>query len=166
MNKLTFLVSVFLLSASLGTFQAAAEQPFWKTQPALGNARLSVLFWDIYDAWYFRSQNEQALKLTYLRDFSKRALVKETASQWQRMSLLHPLNNVWLAQLENMWPDIDKGDTLVCHLNPQGQSVFYHNGKRIGQVDDPDFGPQFLSIWIGPEAEYQSIRKQLLNLSP
>jgi hypothetical protein len=36
----------------------------------------------------------------------------------------------------------------------------------MGQVDDPAFGPAFLSIWLDPSSVVGDLRVQLLGIEP
>ncbi len=62
-----------------------------------------------------------------------------------------------------MWPNVKAGDVLVLHINAEGNSSFYFNGTRLGQINEPAFGPRFAAIWLHPDSSEPSLRRQLLG---
>jgi hypothetical protein len=46
---------------------------------------------------------------------------------------------------------------------PDGQTIFYKGKQEIGRVDDAEFGPAFLSIWLDPNTRSKPLRAKLLK---
>ncbi|MER2493509.1 chalcone isomerase family protein [Catenovulum sediminis] len=138
-------------------------EKFWQFVQPTGRAQLKVLFWQVYDAWYYQTNSQQALRLRYLRDFSKNELIKETLQQWKRMELYTDSHQKWLDQLVYIWPDISAGDELTLLIDAQASSYFFYNNQLIGSISAQNFGQDFLMIWLGEEAEYPDVRDQLLG---
>ena len=71
--------------------------------PLVGQARLKVLVWEVYDSALFtpsgRWQGEAPyqLSLHYLRDIPAAKLVEETEKAWREQGRSHPKQNEWLA---------------------------------------------------------------------
>lgn len=136
----------------------------------LGSARFSYLFWDIYDVWLYsgneslKNNEDTVLKIRYLKDISAEELVKNTASEWKKLELNHPLKKQWLEQLKEVWPDIQAQDELMLQKTKNGESQFYYNNKVIGPTLPPPFGQRFLAIWLSPNCSYPDIRQKLIGI--
>jgi len=139
--------------------------------PLVGEARLKVLIWEVYDsALYTPSGRWQGnapyqLSLHYLRDIPAGKLIEETDKAWQEQGRNHPKQGEWLTLLGDLWPDITEGDNLVFGLNAAGDSAFWFNGTLIGSIDDPDFGRLFGGIWLDPDTPRPALRAQLIGPS-
>ena len=137
--------------------------------PLVGEARLKVFIWKVYDSALFTPSGHwqggapYRLSLHYLRDIPAAKLVEETEKAWQEQGRSHPRLNEWLGLLGDLWPDITEGDNLVFGLNASGDSAFWLNGSPIGSIDDRDFGPLFGGIWLDPDSPRPGLRAQLIG---
>ena len=140
--------------------------------PVVGEARLKVLIWEVYDSALFTPSGRwqgvapYRLSLRYLRDIPAAKLVEETEKAWQEQGRSHPRLNEWLVLLGELWPDIAEGDNLVFGLNASGDSAFWFNGSPIGSIDDRDFGPLFGGIWLDPDTPRPGLRAELIGPTP
>ena len=140
--------------------------------PMVGQAKLKVLVWEVYDSALFTPSGTwqgvapYQLSLTYLRDIPASKLVEETDKAWQEQGRNHPKQGEWLTLLGDLWPDITEGDNLVFGLNASGDSTFWFNGIPIGSIDDPDFGPLFGGIWLDPDTPRPGLRTELIGPTP
>ena len=140
--------------------------------PLVGEARLKVLIWEVYDsALYTPSGRWQGnapyqLSLHYLRDIPAAKLIEETDKAWKEQGRNHPKQGEWLRLLGDLWPDISEGDNLVFGLNALGDSAFWFNGIPIGSIDDPDFGGLFGGIWLDPDTPRPGLRAELIGPTP
>ena len=140
--------------------------------PLVGEARLKVFIWKVYDSALFTPSGRwqggapYQLSLHYLRDIPAATLVEETEKAWQEQGRSHPRLNEWLGLLGDLWPDITEGDNLVFGLNASGDSAFWFNGSPIGSIDDRDFGPLFGGIWLDPDTPRPGLRAQLIGPTP
>lgn len=168
MNHSTrFFLCSCLLAAALGPAGAhsAAEDDLLP----VGEARLQVLLWPVYQSRLFApggSYDPDArpirFEITYLRDISADDLVDRTRVEWDHLSLQHPQQEQWLTQLQNLWPDVQEGDTLSLVLD-ESSSRFYFNDNLLGEMPDAAFGPQFLAIWLSPGTSRPELREALLG---
>lgn len=136
----------------------------------VGEAKLEFLFWDIYRSkLYSPSGNYQqnsypvALDIEYLRDIKAVDLVERTADEWQKLGFEPAQVQQWLVLLSDMWPNIKKHDSLLLLIDEHQKSNFYYNEQLIGSLEDPLFGPSFLSIWLDENCSYPELRKQLIG---
>ena len=137
--------------------------------PLVGEARLKVLIWEVYDSALFTPSGHwqgdapYRLSLHYLRNIPAAKLVEETEKAWRQQGRDHPRLNEWLALLGEIWPDITEADNLVFGLNASGDSAFWFNGSALGTIKDRDFGPLFGGIWLDPDTPRPELRAQLIG---
>ena len=137
--------------------------------PLVGEARLKVFIWEVYDSGLFtpsgRWQGDAPYRLSlhYLRNIPAAKLVEETEKAWREQGRNHPRLNEWLGLLGDLWPDITEGDNLVFGLNELGDSAFWFNGSPLGSIEDRDFGPLFGGIWLDPDTPRPELRAQLIG---
>ena len=137
----------------------------------VGNAKLSILFWDIYQSALYTPSGKYAsevmsdeivFRIQYLRDITAKSLIERTIEQWRYLKIVEGQYEQFLPKLNLLWPDISSGDTLTLHLN-KNRSLFYFNNTFIGSIDDPTFGSLFLSIWLSPNTSQKDLRAELLG---
>jgi hypothetical protein len=140
--------------------------------PLVGEARLKVLIWEVYDSALFTPSGRwqggapYQLSLHYLRDIPAAKLVEQTEKAWQEQGRNHPRLSEWLALLVEIWPDITEGDNLVFGLTASGESAFWFNGSLLGSIDDRDFGALFGGIWLDADTPRPKLRAQLIGPTP
>jgi hypothetical protein len=137
----------------------------------VGEAKLQVLFWDVYNSSLYSQTGEyqveifpQALKIDYLRDIDAKDLIDRTQDEWEKLGIEKAKFSPWITLLTDIFPDIKKGDTLLLNVNENHQSEFFFNGKSIGQITDQTFGKSFLRIWLDENCSYPKVRKKLIGL--
>ncbi len=138
----------------------------------LGKAKLSVLFWDIYESTLYTSDGklpfssnacQQTLfEIRYLRDISKKELLENTESQWRYLNVEKATYSDYLTLLNDIWPDIQAGDQLSL-LTQGSVTVFYFNQQKIAEIENRLFGELFLRIWLDENTSEPKLRQQLLG---
>lgn len=112
----------------------------------------------------FQADEPATLRIRYARDLTADRLLQGTARAWQR---LRPASAVqredWLRELRALWPDVANGDELAVLVEPGGASTFFRDGEVLGTVQDPDFGPAFLDIWLSPRSPSGGLSQALLG---
>jgi hypothetical protein len=136
----------------------------------VGEARLQVLFWSIYDSRLYTADGDYEpgerpvrLEIQYLRDIDADDLVTRTAQEWEQQGVRHQRQARWLEAMAALWPDIRENDTLTLELDENDRSVFYHNGRKLGAVEDAAFGQHFLDIWLSPDTSRPELRLALIG---
>lgn len=155
----------------------------------LGEGQMNILFFKVYKAEFYNSSMPydeniypKALKLTYQRDIEKQEFIDATQGEWEKLNkqlnkraVLLSQEQKWLAQLNDIFPNIKKGDVILFTLNKAQQAHFYlskasdvkidlKNYEHLGSINDALFGEYFLSIWLSKYTSRPKLRKQLLNL--
>lgn len=137
----------------------------------VGKGRLSVLIWDAYDATLYAPGGEWehgrpfALRLDYLVDLkgadiserSKEEMQEQNAADMQQLA-------AWRARMDNIFPDVEQGDSITGIATDEGVSIFYHNSDEIGRVSDPAFTRAFFNIWLSERTSEPELRADLLDL--
>ena len=176
--KILLLISCCCFSLLVG---ASSKSPLpelvtkeWQGMQMLGETRLKKLGFHIYDASFWTQdknklenndmENVSALSITYARKIKAEKLISITKKEWQRLAYddKYPIYE-WMIMLKNIWPDVKKSDQLIVVSTPQGKSIFYDKNKRLGTIDDADFGPAFLAIWIDKNSRYKKNRLELMG---
>lgn len=136
----------------------------------VGHAKLEVLFWDIYQSSLYSPNGKfepntypMALQIQYLRDIKADDLIKRTAKEWDKLGIAKQTYQAWVPKITEIWPDIKKGDELMLVVDEGKNSQFYFNQKPIGTLEDKEFGPNFLAIWLDENASFPKLRKQLIG---
>ena len=144
-------------------------QPLSKLE-TVGTARLRVLFFDIYTSELKTESGEYAdgirpiqLKIVYARNIKSSALIKQTKKEWDAQMVNDSNQWGWINKLEQIWPDIRSGDTLIFELYNDEKNQFFYNGQAIGNVEDPNFGETFLDIWLSAKTTRPNIRREILG---
>lgn len=159
----------YLASIVLAALLAAAAQASGSLQ-MVGEARLSVMFWSVYDSrlysedgGYRPNQRPLRLEIEYLRDISSTALVDRTGEEWDHLNLSHERKPAWLQELRGLWPDVSKNDVLTLDVDERNRSTFLLNGEPLGVIEDEAFGEHFLAIWLSPDTSRPALRKALIG---
>jgi hypothetical protein len=140
----------------------------------VGAGKLSWLGQPIYDAslWTahgrfsgFAKDEPVALSLWYQRHFSRDTLLRITETAWKRLDTVPAKQREqWLARLRSFWSDVHPGDNVTTVVVPGRATRFYDERGFMGEIDDPEFGPAFLSIWLDSRSVVADLRVQLLGL--
>jgi len=151
---------ILLLTVATGAMAQGGTQLKGQLEK-VGEAKLEVLFWSIYrsrlycpDGTYEPGVRPLRLEIEYLRDIRSEDLVKRTGEEWEQLGVTDPAREEWLATLRTLWPDVGKNDQ-------DSRATFFHNERRLGSIEDPDFGQRFVDIWLSPDTSRPQMRLAL-----
>lgn len=144
-----------------------------KEQPVkqIGKAVFSVFIWDVYESELSTSSGQYPeisengtliYKINYLRSISSKELIQRTIEQWQHLGIKEDVYNAFTPKLKQIWPDVKSGDNLTLVVE-QNRSAFYFNDQFAGSIDDADFAPLFLDIWLSENTSEPKLRTTLLG---
>jgi len=138
----------------------------------VGETRLSVMFWDVYDARLYTDSGayedakQRLLRLDYLRDIDASDLVETTAEEWERLDYeIDSETKDWLASLSDMWPNVKEGDCITLRETENGYAEFYGNDGLLGTVESKTFTQRFLDIWLAENSRFEDERNELIGES-
>lgn len=142
----------------------------WQSWPVVGEATLKWGPWVIYDSqlrtpsgqYNANMANSAALVIKYQRDIDKDDLLDATDDQWQKLGVPAAKRQQWLIVLDNIWPNVRKGDRLIFVVHSEG-GTFYRDNTVIGEVRDREMANAFLDIWLSPRTRYPDLRKRLIG---
>ena len=182
LTSLITLAGTLLVSAQtrdLATDNVVGEQALttelavaYEALPALkqvGTSTLRVAFFKVFDSALFTESGDWRdprtsfrYELTYARSISGNFLVSQTTKEWDHLGFEDNRRSRWVEALKAIWPDVNKGDTIAFDVDAEGVSRFYFNGAWVGTINDPDFAPSFIAIWLSPDTSRPAHRDGLL----
>lgn len=131
----------------------------------VGKTEINWMFWKIYDIQLLNSDGRfqrdkypLALAIRYAREIESERLLGTTVDEWQRQDIAWKTD--WKNQLDTLWPDVLPGDEIILRVDYNRHSHFFHNKRLLGSIEDAEFAPAFLAIWLSentlkPEAQRQ-----------
>ena len=138
----------------------------------VGDGRLTVMFWDIYDASLYAPHGRWstaqpfALRLSYLRDIPGHKIADKSIEEIRKQGFDNEIRLAdWHAQLTRIFPDVDDQTSLTGIYTQSGTTYFFSNSRAIGRITDPEFGHYFFDIWLGQKTTAPALRAQLLGRS-
>jgi hypothetical protein len=135
-----------------------------------GQGRLKWWGLHIYDARLFTSgagldANEPfALALRYARDFDGARIADTSLDEMRRLGFGTDADHRrWRETMATLFPDVKRGDELTGVFVPGRGMVFFHNARRLGEVEDQEFARAFFAIWLDPRTRATELRQRLLG---
>ncbi len=139
-----------------------------------GHATLRFLGLAVYDIRLWSAaplsrddivQQPFGLELEYARDLAGDKIAQRSLDEMQRIGKpTVEQTQRWLATLKRLFPDVAAGDRLTGVNAAAGRTLFFHNARSLGSVEDADFGRLFFGIWLAPATSEPRLREQLLGL--
>lgn len=136
----------------------------------VGTGRLSFLFWDIYDATLYapnalwQQSTPYALSISYLRGIDGKVIADSSRDEMLALGFSDEGKlEKWHRQMATIFPNVEKGTTLVGVRDESGQTIFYLNDALIGIITDTDFANWFFGIWLNEKTPKPRLRKRLLG---
>jgi hypothetical protein len=156
-----------LILVSLMIFIPAHATPLTDLKE-VGKTEMNWLFWKLYDirllsadGQYHPQKYPVALAIRYARDFSAEQLLSSTIDEWSRQQINWKTS--WQDALRKMWPDVAEGDEIILRVDQNRHSQFYFNDQNIGTIEDEQFAPAFLSIWLSDNTLKPELRNRLIK---
>lgn len=145
---------------------------YFEAPSTVGEARLKVMFWKIYDAQLvapkgtWKSNAPFALSLTYLRDFDGEEIASRSVDEMRSLGYDDEVALAkWFEQMRSVFPNVKEGENITGVLDEKRHTHFYHNGLLVGSIDDITFGQSFFDIWLSSNTSEPDMREQLLGLN-
>lgn len=167
-------LAMMLLSITLpASAQASNVSSTLSNFEQVGEARLKVMFWNVFDAALYSqsgSYNENeafALTLTYLRPLKGEKIVDATMEEIRRLAtstISDAQLQDWNTRLNKIIPDVSKGMSITGVRTPEGFTELYVGDDKKGSFDDVAFTDAFFSIWLGEDTKEPVLRAKLIGL--
>lgn len=127
----------------------------------------------IYDARLYASggrfsfSRPFALALRYAREISGARIAAASSEEIARLGFGTPAQRAaWDAAMREIFPDVKPGSELVGLYMPGEGTRFFHDGRLVGEIADPEFGRAFFAIWLDPRTREPGLRASLLGERP
>jgi hypothetical protein len=166
--QMKYLLSLAVL-VSL-SINAKAISTYMENPKPVGEARLEVMFWDIYDAKLiaengkFDPDKPFALSLTYLRDFKGKNIASRSIDEMRKQGMRDEMKLAkWYEKMEQVFPNVNEGENLTGVVDDKGYSHFYFNEQKVGTIEDQEFSKWFFNIWLSERTSEPEIRQKLLG---
>jgi Chalcone isomerase-like len=100
-----------------------------------------------------------ALELEYRRKLGGKPIAQRSISEMRRQAgFKADKAPQWESALEALFPDVAPGERLVgLHLPGLG-ARYFHNGRLLGELPDPELARLFFGIWLSPETSEPQAR--------
>ena len=164
---------VLLLSSVPTSAQTSAVENTLNSPQLIGEGRLKILFWNVYDAALYSNtgtyDNDEpfALELTYLRAVKGKKIVDTTMDEISRLAttdISAERLQKWRQQLNSTIPDMKAGMTITGVRTSEGSTEIYVENEKIDTIDDPVFTDDFFAIWLSEKTSEPGLRTKLLGL--
>jgi hypothetical protein len=160
-----------LLIASSPAYTAEYIDRHVRDAQAVGQGRMSVLIWDVYDVTLYapagslKQDQPFALALSYLRDLDGQKIADRSIEEIRGQGFADEVKlATWHTQMRKIFPDVSDGMTLTGVHTSAGTTIFYQNEEKIGQINDPLFSKAFFDIWLSEKTSAPDLRRSLLGL--
>ncbi len=159
----TFSLSLLVLAIITFANEAKEDMPYPLWQE-VGNAKLSLLWFDIYHAQLtnetgiYDETSAFKLTLTYLRSFEAKDLIDET---FEQMNASEQQEKQWRPKLTKLWPNVTKLDQISFVKDAENNSHFFINQSYLGHISDPIFTEKFANIWLSDQSSYPKLSAKL-----
>ncbi|AWB32870.1 chalcone isomerase family protein [Orrella marina] len=105
-----------------------------------------------------------ALELRYARTISRDQIIDASLDQMQALGVDVDQHPDWKAQLHGALMDVRAGDVLTGVYVPGRGSGIFHEGVRLGRLDDA-LAQAFFAIWLDHRTSDPDLRAELLGQS-
>lgn len=137
----------------------------------IGSSKFKVLLWHVYDATLYSSDGKFsfdkafALKLDYKRKLDGEKIAERSAEEMRKIGFKDEVTLAgWFSQMRSIFPDVNDGNYITGIYIPNVNTVFYMDGKKIGQINDKEFGKWFFGIWLNNKTSEPELRSKLLGV--
>jgi hypothetical protein len=169
---------VLLLSAAAAQAGERADAPQLPAEAAqaypqlapLGAGTLRWFGFHVYDArlWVGGARPDAdvpyALALRYARDFAGARIAQASIDEIERLGMGDPARRSrWLAEMQRVFPDVKAGSELAGLHVPRRGVRFFHDGRLVGEIADPEFARAFFAIWLDPRTRSPALRAALVG---
>ena len=170
MRKLFALFVIFLLSVSPVMANDVAQK-YVPNAAQVGTGRLSVVFWDVYDATLYapngkwNADTPYALSIDYFREIEGTDIADRSTEEIRKQGFADETTlDSWQEKMRGIFPNVKNGANITAVFTAQKSTIFYANGKPIGSIKDASFSTQFFNIWLSEKTSEPALRKKLLGL--
>ena len=164
---LTLATSILLLTSNSFARDLTFIDGLLNPAKLQGSGRFNWWGFHIYDASFYRagmpSSPDFALNVRYQKSFKGSSIANSSSDEMKKMGVPDAQAATWARELTNILPNIESGQSLTAIYTPKQGTIFYHDGKRIGQIASTEFSKAFFGIWLDPKTSAPKLRNELLG---
>lgn len=107
-----------------------------------------------------------ALELEYERELVGKLIAERSLTEMRKVGDIPAAKApVWLAAMEQAFPDVRAGDRITGLYRPDEGMRFFINGQSGREIRDAEFARLFVGIWLSPRSSEPALRRALLGLA-
>lgn len=166
LGGLIFSTTAFPVRADL----ASASRSIVPSARLVGSGMMTLLGFRIFKAelyapnGQFQTNKPFALKLTYQRKFTAKAIADKSVEEMRRQGYRDSSRLArWKREMIAIFPNVTKGQSITGLRTKTGHAVFYSGNKRLGEIRDPEFTRRFFAIWLGSNTSDPALRNRLVG---
>lgn len=171
MRRFILLLSILFMNlSSLSHAEAKNLQAYIDNPEVVGEARLKMFFFKIYDAsliaqnGVFEQDQPFALKLKYLRDFDGKDIASRSVDEMRKQGMQDEVKLAkWFQQMKLLFPNVKEGQTITGIVDANQVSHFYFDSQHLGKVEDKEFSEWFFNIWLAENTSQPDMRLALIG---
>lgn len=171
MRRFFILLSIIFMNLSTPSpAEAETLQAYINNPKVVGEARLKMFFFKIYDAsliapnGVFVEDQPFALKLKYLRDFDGKDIASRSVDEMRKQGMQDEVKLAkWYQQMQQLFPDVKEGQTITGIVDANQMSHFYFDNQHLGKVEDKEFSEWFFNIWLAENTSEPDMRLALIG---
>lgn len=136
----------------------------------VGTYKFEKLVFDVYNATLYApngsydSSEPFALELEYLRTLYGNKIAERSIKEMRGQGYDNEGQlSDWQNKLNDIFPDVGKGDTITGVKSSDNNTIFYFNGEVIGTVEDAEFTKAFFDIWLSEQTSEPTMRRALIG---
>lgn len=137
----------------------------------VGEGRLSVLLWDVYDAVLYAPHGQWsetqpfALSLHYLRDIQGTDIADRSIQEMRGLGMNDEDRLAqWHGEMQTIFPNVKNGTVLTALFIPGKPTEFFEHQQHIGSIGGDAFRRWFSGIWLSEQTSEPTLRRKLLSL--
>lgn len=163
-------LAILLLLWPLTPISASPMQDTIPDAKIVGKGRLSIAFWDVYDATLYAPQGKWspekpfALSIHYFREIDGKDIANRSVQEMRKQGFSDEVKlAAWNTQMKSLFPNVKDGSVLTAIFYPDRETVFYDGDKQIGSIKGRDFAEHFSAIWLSEKTSEPGLRQELLG---
>lgn len=159
-----FLTLAFFIDSHATQFPDASLKAVGSAQYRFGPLKLYKATLKTQDGYYSETENFD-LTLLYYRGIPAEKIANASIIEMARLSKTSTQVFEYLRpSLISCFNDVEKKDEITGRKLSADKTVFYLNGQKACEIDQPNFSNDFFAIWLAPDGRYPKKTAQLTGL--
>ena len=165
---------IIVVSINVVSLKNSFSNEWWDTNISspylIGEGVLKVFVWDIYtlrlfsETKKFNSSHPLVLEFEYLRDTSKKSVIKASIKELKKLNIPKNKLLIWEKYLNNTISDMTKGEKAALYWEPGSQITFYVKERLKRIIKDKEFADAYINIWLGENTSRPILRDKIIGL--